>query len=56
MATEQVPFELLKTFSGLIYRQPIFLPDRLDVDSYHLSFLTTQGENLDDDAEVPLFI
>ncbi|NQY26923.1 MAG: HDOD domain-containing protein [Piscirickettsiaceae bacterium] len=56
MATEQVPFELLKTFSGLIYRQPIFLPDRLDVDSYHLSFLTTQGENLDDDAEVPLFL
>ncbi len=56
MAKEQAPFELLKTFPGLIHRQPIFVPDRLDVDSYHLSFLTKQGEKLDDDVDVPLFI
>ncbi len=56
MAEEQVPFELLKTFPGLIHRQPIFVPDRLDVDSYHLTFLSKQGEKLNDDSEVPSFI
>ena len=56
MAEEQIPFELLKTFPGLIHRQPIFVPDRLDVDSYHLTFLSKHGEKLDDDSEVPSFI
>lgn len=56
MADKAVPFELLKTYSGLVHRQPLFIADRLDVESYHLSFLTKQGEKLDDDAEVPKFI
>lgn len=56
MGEEQAPFELLKTYSGLIHRQPLFMPDRLDVDSYHLSFLTAQGEKLNDDAKVPSFL
>lgn len=56
MADKPVPFELLKTYSGLIHRQPLFITNRLDVESYHLSFLTKQGEKLDDDAEVPKFI
>ena len=56
MAEEHAPFELLKSFSGLIHRQPLFITDRLDVDSYHLSFLNKQGEKLDDDSEVPAFL
>lgn len=56
MADKPAPFELLKSYSGLIHRQPLFITDQLDVDSYHLSFLTKQGESLDDDAEVPKFL
>ncbi|NOQ80895.1 MAG: HDOD domain-containing protein [Methylophaga sp.] len=56
MADKPAPFELLKSYSGLIHRQPLFIADQLNVDSYHLSFLTKQGESLDDDAEVPKFI
>jgi len=56
MADKAAPFELLKTYSGLVHRQPLFVTDQLDVESYHLSFLTKQGKKLDDDAEVPKFI
>ncbi|PHS68514.1 MAG: histidine kinase [Methylophaga sp.] len=56
MTEDRAPFESLKTFSGLIHRQPLFIKDRMDVDSYHLSFLNKQGEKLNDDAEVPSFI
>lgn len=56
MDEQPVPFELLKTFKGLIHRQPLFTPNRLNVDSYHLSFLDLQGSKLDDDSAVPDFI
>lgn len=56
MAEQPVPFELLKTFNGLIHRQPLFTPHRLDVDSYHLSFLDLEGNKLNDDLAVPEFI
>lgn len=56
MVEQQASFELLKTFSGLIHRQPLFITNRLDVDSYHLSFLDKNGEKLADDAEVPAFL
>ncbi len=56
MAQQPVPFDLLKTFSGLIHRQPLFMTNRLDVDSYHLSFLDLNGEKLNDDAAIPEFI
>ncbi|NQZ53056.1 MAG: HDOD domain-containing protein [Piscirickettsiaceae bacterium] len=53
---DQAPFELLKTFSGLIHRRPLFITDRLDVDSYHLTFLDKQGQKLNDDSEIPDFL
>lgn len=53
---EASPFELLKTFSGLIHRQPLFITNRLDVDSYHLTFLDKYGDKLDDDSEAPSFV
>ncbi len=56
MAEHTTAFELLKSFPGIIHRQPIFIADRLDVDSYHLSFLNKYGQPLDDDTEVPAFI
>ncbi len=56
MAEQITPFESLKAFSGIIHRQPIFLADRLDVDSYHLTFLNKYGEKLDDDSKIPIFI
>ena len=56
MAEHPVPFELLKTFSGLIHRQPLFTSDRLDVDSYHLSFLDIHGNRLNDDIAIPEFV
>lgn len=56
MADQQASFELLKTFSGLIHRQPMFMASQLDVDSYHLSFLDIHGQKLSDDAEVPEFM
>lgn len=56
MAEEQVPFDLLKKYPGLIHRQPIFVTDKLAVDSYHLTFLNKHGEKLDDDSAVPPFI
>ena len=56
MAEQTTPFESLKAFSGIIHRQPIFLADRLDVDSYHLTFLNQHGEKLNDDSETPSFI
>jgi EAL and modified HD-GYP domain-containing signal transduction protein len=56
MAEQTVPYELLKTFPGLIHRQPLFTPNRLDVDSYHLYFLDINGDKLNDDSAVPDFI
>lgn len=56
MAEKQATYDLLKTFSGLIHRQPLFIPQRLDVDSYHLTFLDKLGQRLDDDAAVPDFV
>ncbi|MDC9725149.1 MAG: HDOD domain-containing protein [Gammaproteobacteria bacterium] len=56
MSEKRAPFELLKTYSGLIHRQPLFITNQLDVESYHLSFLTKHGEKLDDDTEIPKFI
>ena len=56
MSNEQSPFELLKQFSGLIHRQPLFITNRLDVDSYHFSFLDHTGQPLPNDAEVTDFI
>lgn len=56
MAEKSDPFDLLKTYPGLIHRQPLFITDRLDVDSYHLSFLNKQGEALSDDSPVPSFL
>jgi len=57
MADEQpAPFQLLKTYAGIIHRQPMFIRDNLNVDSYHLSFLNKQGETLNDDSEVPPFL
>lgn len=56
MADYDVPFELLKTFSGLVHRQPLFTTNRLDVDSYHLSFLDLDGNKLNDDSAVPDFV
>lgn len=56
MTTELSPFELLKTYPGLIHRQPVFMTHRLDVDSYHFSFLDESGAVLSDDAEIPDFL
>jgi c-di-GMP-related signal transduction protein len=56
MAEQKIPFELLKTFSGLIHRQPQFVTDKLDVKSYHLNFLNKHGEPLKDDSPVPSFL
>lgn len=56
MAEQKIPFELLKTFSGLIHRQPQFVTDKLDVKSYHLNFLNKHGEPLDDDSPIPSFL
>jgi len=56
MSNVQSPFDLLKSFSGLIHRQPLFINLRLDVDSYHFTFLDKQGEKLPEDAEAPDFI
>ena len=56
MSNEQSPFGLLKQFSGLIHRQPLFITNRLDVDSHHFSFLDQAGQPLPHDAEVPDFI
>lgn len=56
MAEEQTSFESLKAFPGFVHRQPLFTTDRLDVDSYHLTFLDAHGNKLNDDAKVPPFI
>lgn len=56
MAEQQIPFELLKKFSGLIHRQPQFVTDKLNVKSYHLNFLNKHGEPLNDDSPVPDFV
>tara|TARA_R110002111_G_scaffold251615_1_gene316091 strand:+ start:346 stop:1533 length:1188 start_codon:yes stop_codon:yes gene_type:complete len=56
MSNESSPFELLKSFSGLIHRQPLFTNHRLDVDSYHFTFLDEQGDLLPDDADIPDFL
>lgn len=56
MASNNEDFQLLKTFSGIIHRQPLFVNDDLTVDSYHFSFLDMQGKKLDDDSELPAFI
>lgn len=56
MDERAAPFDLLKSFNGVIHRQPLFIPNRLDVDSYHLSFLGHDGNKLDDDLPVPDFI
>jgi EAL and modified HD-GYP domain-containing signal transduction protein len=56
MSNEQSPFELLKQFPGIIHRQPLFITNRLDVDSYHFTFLDKEGNLLPNDAEVPAFL
>jgi len=56
MADYTAPYDALKTFNGLIHRQPLFINNRLDVDSYHLTFLDKNGEVLNDDVEVPAFL
>lgn len=56
MAEYIPPYDALKTFEGLIHRQPLFINDQLDVDSYHLTFLDKNGEKLNDDSEVPAFL
>tara|TARA_R110002049_G_scaffold117067_4_gene270036 strand:- start:6367 stop:7551 length:1185 start_codon:yes stop_codon:yes gene_type:complete len=56
MAEQKIPFELLKTFPGLIHRQPQFVTDKLNVKSYHLHFLNKHGEPLDNDVPVPSFL
>ncbi|MCC5796599.1 MAG: HDOD domain-containing protein [Methylophaga sp.] len=56
MADTTNAFELLKSHSGLIHRQPMFKADQLQVDGYHLTFLDIHGQALDDDIEVPDFI
>jgi hypothetical protein len=54
---ETAPFELLKTYPGIIYRQPLFVvTDSLDVDGYHLTFLDKSGTPLENDSEVPDFL
>lgn len=54
---ETTPFELLKTYPGIIYRQPLFVvTDSLDVDAYHLSFLDKSGAPPESDSEVPDFL
>lgn len=49
-------YDSLKSFNGLIHRQPLFISKKLDVDSYHLTFLDTNGNSLDEDAPVPEFL
>lgn len=56
MVEQGIPFESLKTFSGLIHRQPQFVTGEFNVKSYHLNFLNKHGEPLDDDAPVPNFV
>jgi hypothetical protein len=56
MAEEIAPFELLKSFSGLIHRQPLFNANGLDVDGYHLTFLDNDGQALTTDSTPPEFI
>ncbi len=56
MVEQAAPFKLLTTFSGMVYRQPLFVTDKLEVNSYHIRFLDKQGEQLDDDAPVPEFL
>ena len=56
MADNAAPYDALKTFNGLIHRQPVFVNNKLDVDSYHLTFLNKHGGKLDDDFEVPAFL
>jgi EAL and modified HD-GYP domain-containing signal transduction protein len=56
MAEEKAPFELLKSFSGLIHRQPLFNANGLGVDGYHFTFLDQQGNLLADDSALPEFV
>jgi hypothetical protein len=56
MADKPAPFQLLKTYKGIVHRQPLFISNCLTVDSYHLSFLDKNGEKVNDDSEVPNFI
>jgi len=49
-------YDSLKSFNGLIHRQPLFLSKKLDVDSYHLTFLDINGNALDEDSPVPDFL
>jgi HDOD domain-containing protein len=54
---ETTPFELLKTYPGIIYRQPLFVvTDSLDVDGYHMTFLEKSGAPPESDSEVPDFL
>lgn len=49
-------YDSLKNFNGLIHRQPLFISKKLDVDSYHLTFLDTEGNPLGKDAPIPDFL
>ncbi|AFJ01797.1 putative signal transduction protein [Methylophaga frappieri] len=50
------PFDALKSYPGLIHRQPVFVNNMVDLDRYHLRFLDWQGNLLADDANVPAFL
>lgn len=56
MAEIFAPYDAFKSFDGLIHRQPLFFGNRLDVETYHLTFLDSHGEQLSDDAPVPSFL
>jgi hypothetical protein len=56
MTETYTAYDSLKNFNGLIHRQPLFISKKLDVDSYHLTFLDINGKSLDEDAPVPEFL
>lgn len=56
MAELTAPYDTLKHFEGLVHRQPLFVGNRMDVDSYHLTFLDAHGHPLNNDAEIPVFL
>ncbi|AFI84089.1 histidine kinase [Methylophaga nitratireducenticrescens] len=56
MTETYTAYDSLKNFNGLIHRQPLFISKKLDVDSYHLTFLDAQGHALDENTPVPDFL
>lgn len=56
MTEINLAYDSLKHFNGLIHRQPLFISKKLDVDSYHLTFLDSNGNSLDENTPVPEFL